>query len=306
MLLQRQIDLHERGDRLAQVRQERHQLNPRGPGRRGHCPGAAVDSQSPAACRPAGTWTSSTPAPCGPCSPARADARSPGPRKAKASAMPAGTCRSPTPCAPGGAAKPEPHQAHCRRIHPSWPRPEEGRRCQAWTATHSRLAPVHAAGWPGLTPWETSMALLRQVPNRNRKLTVPITAELEQRLESIRQRCQERHMELPFQDAFEAFLDKLIEDAEAELSGAPPSSRKRRVRRWPEGRQRHRPPSGRQRVAPRPPPADLEPVLPGPEKLPSAREHDTGPPPDGRASVAKRRGRARELKSRHGDRSFSG
>ena len=78
------------------------------------------------------------------------------------------------------------------------------------------------------------MALLRQVPNRNRKLTVPITAELEQRLESIRQRCQERHMELPFQDAFEAFLDKLIEDAEAELSGAPPpSSRKRRVRGGP-------------------------------------------------------------------------
>ena len=43
-------------------------------------------------------------------------------------------------------------------------------------------------------------------------------------------------MELPFQDAFEAFLDKLIEDAEAELSGTsteqPPLSR--RVRRGSE------------------------------------------------------------------------
>ena len=71
------------------------------------------------------------------------------------------------------------------------------------------------------------MALLRQVPNRNRKLTIPITEALEQRLESVRSRCQERHMELPFQEAFEAFLGKLIDDAEAELSGAAPTGRKR-------------------------------------------------------------------------------
>lgn len=71
------------------------------------------------------------------------------------------------------------------------------------------------------------MALLRQVPNRNRKLTIPITEELEQQLESLKRRCQERHMELPFQDAFEAFLGKLVDDAEAELTGAVPTGRNR-------------------------------------------------------------------------------
>ena len=71
------------------------------------------------------------------------------------------------------------------------------------------------------------MALLRQVPNRNRKLTIPITETLEERLESVKRRCQERHMELPLQEAFEAFLGKLVDDAEAELSGSAPPGRKR-------------------------------------------------------------------------------
>ena len=62
------------------------------------------------------------------------------------------------------------------------------------------------------------MGLLRQVPNRSRKLAIPITEELEQRLESVRRRCQEQHMELPFQDAFESFLAKLLDDAEAEAN----------------------------------------------------------------------------------------
>lgn len=71
------------------------------------------------------------------------------------------------------------------------------------------------------------MALLRQVPNRNRKLTIPITEGLEQRLDEVKRRCQERHMDLPFQEAFEAFLGELIDEAEAELSGAAPSRRAR-------------------------------------------------------------------------------
>ncbi|MFZ1430551.1 MAG: hypothetical protein WAS21_27745 [Geminicoccaceae bacterium] len=74
------------------------------------------------------------------------------------------------------------------------------------------------------------MGLLRQVPNRSRKLAIPITEELEQRLESIKRRCQEQHMELPFQDAFEAFLAKLLDEAEAELDGTSPAPRRRAVR----------------------------------------------------------------------------
>ena len=70
------------------------------------------------------------------------------------------------------------------------------------------------------------MGLLRQVPNRNRKLTIAITEELEQRLEAIKRRCQEQHMELPFQAAFEAFLGKLLDDAEAELTGTRPGKRR--------------------------------------------------------------------------------
>ncbi len=74
------------------------------------------------------------------------------------------------------------------------------------------------------------MGLLRQVPNRSRKLAIPITEELEQRLESVKRRCQEQHKELPFQDAFESFLIKLLDDAEAELSGTPPTPRRRPAR----------------------------------------------------------------------------
>ena len=37
-------------------------------------------------------------------------------------------------------------------------------------------------------------------------------------------------MELPFQDAFEGFLMKLLDDAEAELSGTPPTPRRRPAR----------------------------------------------------------------------------
>ena len=50
------------------------------------------------------------------------------------------------------------------------------------------------------------MALLRQLPNRSRKLQIAITEELEQRLEETKTRCAERHMELPFQESFEAWL----------------------------------------------------------------------------------------------------
>ena len=70
------------------------------------------------------------------------------------------------------------------------------------------------------------MALLRQLPNRNRKLQIAITEELEQRLEAIRKRCAERHMELPFQESFEAWLHQLLEDAEAELNGVSPAPRR--------------------------------------------------------------------------------
>jgi hypothetical protein len=77
------------------------------------------------------------------------------------------------------------------------------------------------------------MGLLRQVPNRSRKLQIAITEELEQRLESVRRRCQEQHMELPFQEAFESFLAKLLDDAEAELSGTLPIPRRRPARPQP-------------------------------------------------------------------------
>jgi hypothetical protein len=70
------------------------------------------------------------------------------------------------------------------------------------------------------------MGLLRQVPNRSRKLQIAITEELEQRLEAIKRRCQEQHMELPFQEAFEGFLGKLLDDAEAELTGIRPATRR--------------------------------------------------------------------------------
>jgi len=74
---------------------------------------------------------------------------------------------------------------------------------------------------------ETTMALLRQVPNRSRKLQIAITEELEQRLEQTRKRCAERHMELPFQESFEAWLRQLLDDAEAELNGRLPAPRRR-------------------------------------------------------------------------------
>ena len=80
------------------------------------------------------------------------------------------------------------------------------------------------------------MGLLRQVPNRSRKLQIAITEELEQRLESVRRRCQEQHKELPFQDAFESFLIKLLDEAEAELSGTPPTPRRRPARPKPAAR----------------------------------------------------------------------
>ena len=71
------------------------------------------------------------------------------------------------------------------------------------------------------------MALLRQLPNRTRKLQIWITEELEQRLEATRKRCAERHMELPFQESFEAWLRQLLDDAEAELNGRLPAPRRR-------------------------------------------------------------------------------
>ena len=75
------------------------------------------------------------------------------------------------------------------------------------------------------------MALLRQLPNRNRKLQIAITEELEQRLEATRKRCAERHMELPFQESFEAWLGRLLDDAEAELSGRLATPRRRSTSR---------------------------------------------------------------------------
>ena len=63
------------------------------------------------------------------------------------------------------------------------------------------------------------MAFFRHLPMRNRKLQIAFTEELEQRLEATRKRCAERHMELPFQESFEAWLGRLLDDAEAELSG---------------------------------------------------------------------------------------
>ena len=72
------------------------------------------------------------------------------------------------------------------------------------------------------------MVLLRQVPNRSRKLRIMITDELEQRLEQTTKRCAERHMELPFQESFEAWLRQLLDDAEAELNGRLPAPPRRR------------------------------------------------------------------------------
>ena len=72
------------------------------------------------------------------------------------------------------------------------------------------------------------MVLLRQVPNRSRKLRIMITDELEQRLEQTTKRCAERHMELPFQESFEAWLRQLLDDAEAELTGRLPAPPRRR------------------------------------------------------------------------------
>jgi len=74
---------------------------------------------------------------------------------------------------------------------------------------------------------ETGMALLRQVPNRSRKLQIAITEELEQRLEQTKRCCAERHMELPFQESFEAWLGQLLDDADAELNGRLSAPRRR-------------------------------------------------------------------------------
>ena len=71
------------------------------------------------------------------------------------------------------------------------------------------------------------MPLLRPIPKRDRKLVIAITAELDERLRSTQRRCRERGMELPFQDAVEAFLARLVADADAELSGAAPPRRGR-------------------------------------------------------------------------------
>ena len=43
-------------------------------------------------------------------------------------------------------------------------------------------------------------------------------------------------MELPFQDAFESFLAKLLDEAEAELSGTPPTPRRRSAQPKPAAR----------------------------------------------------------------------
>lgn len=72
------------------------------------------------------------------------------------------------------------------------------------------------------------MALLRQLPNRSRKLQIAITEELEQRLEQTKKRCAERHMELPFQESFETWLGQLLDDADAELNGRLPAPPRRR------------------------------------------------------------------------------
>ena len=53
----------------------------------------------------------------------------------------------------------------------------------------------------------------------------------EQRLEETKTRCAERHMELPFQESFEAWLGQLLDDAEAELSGRLAAPRRRRSSR---------------------------------------------------------------------------
>ena len=105
------------------------------------------------------------------------------------------------------------------------------------------------------------MSLLRQVPNRSRKLAIPITEELEQRLESVPRRCQEQHMELPFQDAFESFLAKLLDEAEAELSGTPPTPRRRSAQ--PKPAARHEVAGDYPVLAPAPMPVGNGQALPG-------------------------------------------
>ena len=105
------------------------------------------------------------------------------------------------------------------------------------------------------------MGLLRQVPNRSRKLAIPITEELEQRLESIRRRCTEQHKELPFQDAFESFLMKLLDDADAELSGTPATPRRRPAR--PKPATRHEAAGNHPAPAPTPLPVSNGQATPG-------------------------------------------
>ncbi|MGE3738212.1 MAG: hypothetical protein AB7I59_01740 [Geminicoccaceae bacterium] len=93
------------------------------------------------------------------------------------------------------------------------------------------------------------MALLRQVPNRSRKLQIAITEELEQRLEETKKHCAERHMELPFQESFEAWLRQLLDDAEAELNGRLAAPRRRSSSR------RSQPPASPPPAAPATPPS---------------------------------------------------
>ena len=63
------------------------------------------------------------------------------------------------------------------------------------------------------------MRLLKPILSRDRKLTLAITAELEQRLEQTRKRCDERGLRLPLEEQLEEFLTKLLAAAEADLAG---------------------------------------------------------------------------------------
>ena len=68
-------------------------------------------------------------------------------------------------------------------------------------------------------------------------------------------------MELPFQDAFESFLMKLLDEAEAELSGTPPTPRRRPAR--PTRVARHEAAGNHPAPAPIPLPVSNGPATPG-------------------------------------------
>ncbi len=67
------------------------------------------------------------------------------------------------------------------------------------------------------------MPVLRPINERDRTLSIPISRVLEQRLEEVRKRCQEKSVILPLDELFDEFLGNVLATAEAELDGDKPN-----------------------------------------------------------------------------------